>query len=67
MALAVQRVAQVPASLGTAVLRRGDTLETALQRVERGLYRAKELGGSRVCASDEMEDRQEGTEGIKRA
>jgi GGDEF domain-containing protein len=29
-----------------------DTLDTALQRVDRALYRAKELGGNCVCACD---------------
>ena len=45
-------VVQVTASLGTALLRPGDTLDTALQRVDRAMYRAKEQGGDRVCGGD---------------
>ena len=55
-AVSVAPVAQVTASLGTAVLHPADTLDTALQRVDQALYRAKELGGNRVCASDGRED-----------
>jgi diguanylate cyclase (GGDEF)-like protein len=51
-AVPVAPVAQVTASLGTAVLHPADTLDTALQRVDRALYRAKELGGNCVCACD---------------
>jgi diguanylate cyclase (GGDEF)-like protein len=51
-AVPVAPVAQVTASLGTAVLHPTDTLDTALQRVDRALYRAKELGGNCVCACD---------------
>lgn len=57
-AVPVAPVAQVTASLGTAVLHPADTLEAALQRVDQALYRAKELGGDRVCASDGREDDQ---------
>ncbi len=57
-AVPVAPVAQVTASLGTAVLHPADTLDSALQRVDQALYRAKELGGDRVCASDVSEDDQ---------
>ncbi|QNU14092.1 GGDEF domain-containing protein [Thermomonas sp. XSG] len=57
-AVPVAPVAQVTASLGTAVLHPADTLDSALQRVDQALYHAKELGGNRVCASDGREDDQ---------
>lgn len=57
-AVPVAPVAQVTASLGTAVLHPADTLDSALQRVDQALYRAKELGGDRVCASNVSEDDQ---------
>ncbi len=57
-AVSVDPVAQVTASLGTAVLHPADTLDSALQRVDQALYRAKELGGDRVCASNVSEDDQ---------
>lgn len=57
-AVSVDPVAHATASLGTAVLHPADTLDTALQRVDQALYRAKELGGDRVCGSDGREDDQ---------
>jgi diguanylate cyclase (GGDEF)-like protein len=57
-AVPVAPVAQVTASLGTTVLHPTDTLDTALQRVDRALYRAKELGGNCVCACDGSVDDQ---------
>ena len=54
--MSVAPVGQVTASLGTAVLHPADTLDTALQRVDQALYRAKELGGNRVCGSVGSED-----------
>ena len=55
-AVSVAPVGQVTASLGTAVLQPADTLDTALQRVDQALYRAKELGGNRVCGSEGRDD-----------
>lgn len=40
----------VTASLGTAVLRSGDTVETWLARADAAVYRAKALGRDRVCS-----------------
>lgn len=51
-AVPVARVPQVTASLGTTLTRPGDTLDTVLQRADLALYRAKELGGKRVCSAD---------------
>ena len=56
-AVPVAPVAQVTASLGTALLHPADTLDTALQRVDRALYRAKELGGNCVCAGEGSQQR----------
>ena len=63
--MSVAPVAQVTASLGTAVLHPADTLDTALQRVDQALYRAKELGGNRVCASEGSEDEQLLSPGVR--
>jgi diguanylate cyclase (GGDEF)-like protein len=49
-AVQVAPVAQVTASLGITQLQIGDTLDSALQRADLALYRAKELGGNRVCS-----------------
>jgi diguanylate cyclase (GGDEF)-like protein len=49
----VTPVPQVTASLGTTLLRAGDTLDTVLKRADVALYRAKELGGNRVCCAVE--------------
>ncbi|WP_424681276.1 diguanylate cyclase domain-containing protein [Frateuria sp. YIM B11624] len=50
-AVPVAPVPQVTASLGTTLLRAGDTLDTVLQRADVALYRAKELGGNCVCSA----------------
>ncbi|HET6807106.1 MAG TPA: GGDEF domain-containing protein [Frateuria sp.] len=51
-AVPVAPVPQVTASLGTTLLQSGDTLDTVLQRADLALYRAKELGGNRVCSAE---------------
>lgn len=46
----------VTASLGTAVLRSGDTVETWLACADAAVYRAKALGRDRVCSDSHADD-----------
>jgi diguanylate cyclase (GGDEF)-like protein len=49
------RDVQVTGSIGVAVSRTGDTVDSLVQRADEAMYRAKAQGGNRVVASDTSE------------